>query len=363
MSRRRVFQALGAAVVALCLLVFAGLSSAQGPNERPFERVKEVQESHTISLMARPGVVGTAIGLDDAGGLVIVVMLERPDVEGIPEQLNGIPVRSTVTGTFYALQPPAGKGPPDKGGDDPGDETPELPEGASTADWPWPIGVSTGHPDITAGTIGCRVIDGEGTLYALSNNHVYARENNASKGDYVIAPGSYDGGVVPDNVIGYLADFVRIVFGGRGRNKVDAAIAAIYDKGDTPAVRNTTPEDGYGTPNSETTGTLTDSDLGMLVQKYGRTTGLTVGTVSHVNASVRVLYSSGTAIFVEQIMIEDGTFSAGGDSGSLVVTADDACNPVGLLFAGSSSHTIANPIDAVLNAFNVDVDGKTSADE
>ena len=35
---------------------------------------------------------------------------------------------------------------------------------------PIPIGISTGHPDITAGMIGARVTDGAGNVYALSNN-------------------------------------------------------------------------------------------------------------------------------------------------------------------------------------------------
>jgi hypothetical protein len=58
-----------------------------------------------------------------------------------------------------------------------------------------------------------------------------------------------------------------------------------------------------------------------------------------------------TAKFVNQISITPGTFSAGGDSGSLVVE-DVAANPrpVGLLFAGSSSNTFANVITDVLAA-------------
>ncbi|MHC4440599.1 MAG: fibronectin type III domain-containing protein, partial [Planctomycetota bacterium] len=60
---------------------------------------------------------------------------------------------------------------------------------------PVPIGVSTGHFAITAGTIGCRLTDGE-NIYALSNNHVYADENNGIPGlDNVLQPGPYDGGV------------------------------------------------------------------------------------------------------------------------------------------------------------------------
>jgi hypothetical protein len=61
-------------------------------------------------------------------------------------------------------------------------------------DRPVPIGVSTGHPDITAGTIGARVKDSDGNIYALTNNHVYADENRASIGDKVLQPGAFDGG-------------------------------------------------------------------------------------------------------------------------------------------------------------------------
>jgi len=56
-----------------------------------------------------------------------------------------------------------------------------------------PTGVSTGHPAITAGTIAARVTDGI-NVYALSNNHVYADENQAALGDEMIQPGTYDGG-------------------------------------------------------------------------------------------------------------------------------------------------------------------------
>ncbi|MBA7697670.1 hypothetical protein ES703_106338 [subsurface metagenome] len=213
---------------------------------------------------------------------------------------------------------------------------------------PVPIGVSTGHPDITAGTIGCRVTDGT-NVYALSNNHVYANENKASLGDNVLQPGTFDDGVDPDDAIGTLADFEWIVFGPRGSNTIDAAIALTS----TDMVGNATPNGGYGTPSSNTVVATPD----LPVQKYGRN-GHTIGEVDSVNATVRVRYSSGFAYFVEQIVITPGDFSAGGDSGSLIVTDDEACNPVGLLFAGSTSYTIANPIDEVLGAFGVTIDGK-----
>jgi len=213
---------------------------------------------------------------------------------------------------------------------------------------PVPIGVSTGHPDITAGTIGCRVTDGT-NVYALSNNHVYANENLASIGDNVLQPGTYDEGVDPDDAIGTLYDFEPIDFDGGG-NTIDAAIALCSEE----TLGNATPFDGYGTPSSTI---VTWNLLRLRVQKYGRTTGLTSGRIAGINATINVGYDSGTALFVNQILIRPGGFSAGGDSGSLIVT-EQGNNPVGLLFAGSVLYTVANPIDLVLSAFGVTIDGK-----
>jgi hypothetical protein len=100
--------------------------------------------------------------------------------------------------------------------------------------------------------------------------------------------------------------------------------------------------------------------LGHEVQKYGRTTGLTTGLVSGINATINMNYDQGTARFVDQILISDGRFSQGGDSGALVVTQSSGRNdrrPVGLLFAGSNTHTIADQIGLVLERLEVQIYG------
>ena len=82
--------------------------------------------------------------------------------------------------------------------------------------------------------------------------------------------------------------------------------------------------------------------------------------MSGLNATINVNYNTGTVRFVDQILISDGRFSQGGDSGSLVVTKASGGQdrkPVGLLFAGSNTNTIANPIDLVLERFGVGIDG------
>ena len=91
-----------------------------------------------------------------------------------------------------------------------------------------------------------------------------------------------------------------------------------------------------------------------------------------VNASVNVTYgSAGSQIgrFTGQIMV-CCNFSAGGDSGSLIVARDrdrdgnagpDDRRPVALLFAGDGRLTIGNPIDLVLDRFGVTIVGEEDA--
>ena len=322
------------------LLVLPSLLFAQGRSEDAFERVKEVQERHTDRLMAIEGVEGTAVGLDRDVRPIVTVFTQDETVAGIPEKLDGVPVQVVVTGKIYALPKPENPG---------GGKPPKEPvDPTARFERPVPIGVSTGHPAITAGTIGCRVTDGD-NVYVLSNNHVYANENQATIKDPVIQPGTVDGGASPADDIGTLYDFEPIDFGG-GDNTIDAAIAATT----ADLVGKATPSDGYGMPKSRTV----EAEFAQVVQKYGRTTGLTKGQVWALNATINVGYDSGVAVFVGQIGIVPlkGEFSAGGDSGSLVVTQKG--NPVGLLFAGGGGWTFANPIGEVLTRFGVTIDGR-----
>ena len=94
----------------------------------------------------------------------------------------------------------------------------------------------------------------------------------------------------------------------------------------------------YGAPKTATIAAA----VNMKMKKYGRTTEETKGRVSAINATVNVGYDSGTARFVGQIVISGGSFSAGGDSGSLIVVqkGQNARRPVGLLYAGGGGSTI-----------------------
>ena len=312
------------------------------------------QERHTNGLLAIPGVVGTGVSHGADGKGAVFVLTEKPGVSGLPGRIDGVTVVPLVSGGIVALGRPPCAGPPSErppecgGGEEPTPTPtpgPEPVDPTARFDRPVPIGVSTGHPAITAGTIGARVTDGA-NVFALSNNHVYADANRASIGDAVIQPGTFDGGSLPGDAIGALADFEPIDFAG-GDNVMDAAIA-LSSMG---SLGNATPSDGYGVPAA----TPVEESIGLKVQKYGRTTGLTAGRVKLVNVTVNVSYGdAGIARFIGQILVQGG-FSAPGDSGSLVV--DKKLNPVGLVFAGSDSATIINPIGPVLARFGVTIDG------
>jgi hypothetical protein len=208
------------------------------------------------------------------------------------------------------------------------------------------------------GTLGALVEDDGRNQYILSNNHVLARANAAETGEDIIQPGLIDQSPTcfkdTNDVVADLSAFIPILFKTKGTmppNSVDAAIAQVRAGKVDPT--------GFiidiGTLSSDT---VTPS-LGMAVKKSGRTTGLTHGNITAVNATVDVSFESGkTARFINQIVVGPGNFIAGGDSGSLMVE-DVPTNPraVGLLFAGSSNTAIANPIDNVLNAFGVSMVG------
>ena len=224
-------------------------------------------------------------------------------------------------------------------------------------------GYSVGHKDITAGTVGTCVYDilPEGTVsppktgigkprkyYILSNNHVLAKCNEASIGDPILQPGSYDGGTYPDDKIATLSRYIHIHFGPvphpRLRNIVDAAVA----EGEFHDLDREIYWIGY----VRGWRTRDNVEVGTLVQKTGRTTNYTIGRITAVSGTVDVSYGAhGVARFYDQIITT--CMSAGGDSGSLVTTLGNVA--VGLLFAGSSQATIANQIQNVRSRLRVEI--------
>jgi len=291
--------------------------------------VMAIQDKYTPELLAIKGVVGTATGLDANGNPAIKVYLENKMVTGIPKQLDGVPVDTEVKGKAVAF--------------------------ALTKRYrPVPIGVSVGNNnECAAGTIGC-VVTKSGNSYILSNNHVLARINAAAIGEPIVQPGRYDNkprcaNKLSTDKVAELSERVLIKFDGSA-NRVDAAIAR-YTTSDFNCA---TLSGFYGLPNSS----IVTEQVGMAIKKVGRTTSLTTGSISAINATVNVNYGVGVATFTGQI-VTTSKFSRSGDSGSLVVTNNDSANPVGLLYAGfQDGSSILNQIDEVLGSFGVAVCGK-----
>ena len=90
---------------------------------------------------------------------------------------------------------------------------------------PTSCGVSVGHPNITAGTLGC-LVEKDSRHYILSNNHVLADSHNATVGDQIIQQGAADGGSSPNDDIATLEPYQSIDFSGNP-NHIDAAIAEV----------------------------------------------------------------------------------------------------------------------------------------
>jgi hypothetical protein len=211
-----------------------------------------------------------------------------------------------------------------------------------------------------SGTLGS-LVERNGIFYILSNNHVLARSDSAQIGDAIIQPGLTDANCssTGTTTVGNLTQFANLQTAG---TNVDAAIAQIVTgtvdtSGNILSLGATATE---GTPNAGPphTGTGITASIGEKVAKSGRTSGLTCSTVDALDVATSVSYQTGcgtgssfTVTYSGQISVSGGSFSASGDSGSLIVDQNTA-DPVALLYAASDTDTVGNPVADVLLAMS-----------
>jgi hypothetical protein len=253
---------------------------------------------------------------------------------------------------------------------------------------PIKLGTSGGNANDINGTFCCSgtlgaLIQRGGSFFILSNNHVLDKSSLGVVGtDPISQPGLIDNNCMVNQKVATLSEAAALkpasaVSGGPctgstaplcgfAPSNVDASIAAII----------TTP-----TNMVDTTGTILDlgpagaSSIAPAppsvnladpttvlsanegVAKSGRSSGLTCSTLQSISTEVSIDYDSAcngslafTAVYTNQVIIKGATFSAAGDSGSLVVTSDTA-RPLGLLYGGNGTTTAANPIQDVITAF------------
>jgi hypothetical protein len=351
-----------------------------------FQRMLQAQAAHQADLLAKPNVVGVAVGYRESDGVisdepavVVLVQQKRPLAalsadEVVPREVDGI--RTDVYEIGYI----------------------EAQQGSRDRHRPViPGGVSIGHYKVTAGTLGAMVWDRtSGERFILSNNHVLANSNDALTGDAILQPSAIDGGREPGDLVARLERFIPLNYlgdppgppqptprpPGTGCDVVEVLVTlsnllagltgsqkrvqatAAPERVDSQQAENVV-DAALARPDNQdmfsneirhigqVTGTKQPS-LGQRIRKTGRTTDFTQSTVTLLNATLNVNYSTlqgpRVARFTGQIVCE--AMSQGGDSGSLIVDADENL-AVGLLFAGSPLATIFTPIDSVLNALNI----------
>lgn len=348
---------------ALLLVPLSALAApAPGTLDRTDVRIRAVmavQDEVTANWMRQPEVIGTAIGLDETGLPALVVYIDREAprasevVQDIPSTVRGTNVKVRLTDKFRAH----GTGPGANPNGHTTAQTPPIELGTSGG---WRKDFANGY--CCGGTLGA-LVSINGLQYILSNYHVFEADivsggNGvvAQTGDPIIQPGlpdvNCDAGAT--QTVATLTKKSALP-----ANNVDCSIGQVVPG----MVRSDGSILEIGTLSSLTLAPA----LNQPVKKSGRTTGLSHSYIDGLNATVTVEYDNechgGVAFsktFTGQIIFANAnhTFEDSGDSGSLIVE-DVATRPraIGLLFAGSSTSAVANPIDEVLGFLGATIVG------
>lgn len=322
--------------------------------------IRPIKESMEDQLLAQPGVTGVDIGEKITGGeptgvLGIIVYVRRKKAEDeltadelVPATVDG--VKTDIQELIVELQPvmqlhrvevPMDMAVPTtlRGG---------ISMGPSRRIPLSPPEVEESGEYAFVGTLGALVRDrSTGEVMALTNFHVACLDDGWSVGDRMVQPGIPDGGDPETQEFGFLTR-------ARLTGNTDGAVITLDPGQDwEPSVEGVGSVDGQ-----------VDATVGTPVQKCGRTTGCTFGTVGSTDATLSLDYGDGIGLRTlrRQVRIDTDAslsprFSEQGDSGSVVMNLGRQV--LGLLFGGSSdgSTTFANPIAIALEELDVDLAG------
>jgi hypothetical protein len=356
MLKPRQFIRALAALTAGVLSGFVSLSAFAGPPAGVLDNthanvraVMAVQQEVTADWMRQPEVLGTAVGIDASGNTSLVVYVDQEAskagevIRNLPRALRGVNVQVELTDKFRSMAKPGG------GTSHTAKQTPPIQLGTSGG---WRYDLANGY--CCGGTLGSLVLIG-GQQHILSNYHVFEADivsggnsRVAQTGDPIVQPGLIDINCTAANGQDVATLVKKSSLPG---SNVDCSVAKVI-----PGMVNSS---GAILEIGTISATTVNAALNQAVKKSGRTTGLTHSSISGLNATISVAYDNEcaggaafTKTFTGQIVIANrgSRFLNSGDSGSLMVE-DVTTNPraVGLLFAGSSSTAIANPIGQVLS--------------
>jgi len=347
----RALMALSAGVLSgfVSLTAFAGPPA--GVLDESHANVRAViaaQREVTADWMKDPTVLGTAVGLDASGNTALVVYIDQDAknagevIRSLPREVRGVRVQVEMTDKFRSMAKPGG------GTSHTAKQTPPIQLGTSGG---WRYDLANGF--CCGGTLGS-LVSIAGTQHILSNYHVFESDivpggnsRIALTGDPIIQPGLID---VNCNAANAQDVATLVKRQSLPASNVDCSIGAV--------IQGQVRTDGAILEIGTISHLTVNASIGQAVKKSGRTTGLTRSSISGLNATISVQYDNEcaggvafTKTFTGQIVVSNrgSRFLDSCDSGSLMVE-DVSTNPraVGLLFAGSSSTAIANPIDEVL---------------
>ena len=205
---------------------------------------------------------------------------------------------------------------------------------------PAAIGAAISHVNGRSGSLGGVVsLTGDDGWFLLSASHVLAPSGNAVLGDQILGPSANEG-TAP---IASLTDFEPLKPNGAS-NLFDAAIARVIRK--TDIALRIPPIGALRTD-------VMEPLLYQSVRKYGAATEDTLGIVTA--AAIEAAFWTGGRKYLFNGVIEvtgcGGAFTAGGDSGALVVDALSN-RPLGLVIGGAEPRTYTSPLGQVLTRFN-----------
>jgi hypothetical protein len=244
---------------------------------------------------------------------------------------------------------------------------------------PIPLGTSGGNANAICptpapgfcfgGTLGSLLTSNAtpAAMVILSNNHVLGMSDGAMSGQEVTQPGVIETGclLAGTNNVATVTNILSLQSQPIPAFPVDVTTAQITTgqvelSGNILELGVVT--NGVPQPAPPAAGSGMAATMGQLLAKSGRTTGLTCATVDSTNTSMIIVgYEVGctttpfNVTYNDEVVVANmsngQSFIGDGDSGSLAVDELTA-EPVALMFAGSDTDAVGNPVADVLNALH-----------